>query len=242
MRNSRLTSNRSGWNGRLGADVRILLAEDDTHVADPLVAWLGHHGHEVHHVRTAAALFEAPPADLVLLDLGLPDLDGVEVCRRLRQQSDVPIIVATARGDEIDRVLGLNAGADDYLVKPFGFRELLARMDAVLRRSDGRTAVAPTGHPMPEQRLQVDRRTRVATLDGQELHLTRKEFDLLAFLDDDFGAVRTREEILDAVWDTNWYGSTRTLDVHIAAIRTKLGDAAWIETVRGVGFRLAEPS
>jgi two-component system response regulator RegX3 len=221
--------------------VRILLVEDDEHVAEPLITWLTYHGHEVQHVPTAAGALEADGADLVLLDLGLPDLDGVELCRRFREGSDVPIIVATARSEENDRVLGLQAGADDYVVKPFGFRELLARIDAVARRA--RRAGQRGGEPpaAPEGRLVVDERTRRATLDGAELSLTRKEFDLLRFLWEDLGAVRTREEIIDNVWDAHWYGSTRTIDVHIAALRLKLGNPAWIETVRGVGFRLCEP-
>ena len=224
--------------------MRILLVEDDRHVAEPLTSWLERHGHEVNPVRTGEAALAAPTADLVLLDLGLPDLDGGEVCRRLRTRSDVPIIVTTARGDEIDRVLGLNAGADDYVVKPFGFRELLARVDAVSRRVH-RThpASQETAAPRDDagRRLVVDARTRRVTLDGTELQLTRKQFDLLHFLYLDFGAVRTREEIIENVWDVHWFSSTRTLDVHVAALRTRLGGTDWIETVRGVGFRLCEP-
>ena len=226
--------------------MRILLVEDDRHVAEPVTSWLERHGHHVEHVRTGEAALAASPADLVLLDLGLPDLDGSEVCRRLREHSDIPIIVTTARGDEIDRVLGLNAGADDYVVKPFGFRELLARVDAVsrrARRSIPREAGAPpVSMERGSRRLTIDSRTRRATVDGVEMRLTRKEFDLLSFLYDDFGAVRTREEIIESVWDVHWFSSTRTLDVHVAALRTKLGEPAWIETVRGVGFRLREPS
>ena len=224
--------------------MRILLVEDDKHVAEPLTSWLERHGHQVDRVRTGEAALAAPSADLVLLDLGLPDLDGSEVCRRLRTRSDVPIIVTTARGDEIDRVLGLNAGADDYVVKPFGFRELLARVDAVSRRVH-RTHPAAEATPAPHNgtvgRLVVDARTRRVTIDGAELQLTRKQFDLLHFLYLDFGAVRTREEIIENVWDVHWFSSTRTLDVHVAALRTKLGGTEWIETVRGVGFRLCEP-
>ncbi|WP_035304408.1 response regulator transcription factor [Actinokineospora inagensis] len=217
--------------------MRILLVEDDDHVADPLVTGLTRHGHVVRHVATGGEALRAEPPDLVLLDLGLPDLDGYEVCRRLRAASDVPIIVLTARAEEIDRVLGLRIGADDYVIKPYGFRELLARIDAVTRRvrtagSDETTAGEPVAG------LVIDARTRRATLDGVELALTRKEFELLLFLSHDRGAVRTREEIIDAVWDENWFGSTRTLDVHIGSLRAKLGGADRIETVRGVGFRL----
>ncbi|WP_308164569.1 response regulator transcription factor [Nonomuraea sediminis] len=219
--------------------MRILLVEDDAHVAEPLKAGLERHGHDVEHVATGTAALVAAKADLVLLDLGLPDLDGIEVCRRLRAMSEVPIIVLTARSEEIDRVMGLQVGADDYVVKPYGFRELLARIQAVTRRA-ARTEQPREGET-PQGRLWVDTRTRRATLDGAELDLTRREFDLLAFLAEDDGALRTREEIMDAVWDENWFGSTRTLDVHVGSLRAKLGDPAWIETVRGVGFRLVEP-
>ncbi len=175
---------------------------------------------------------------VVLLDLGLPDVDGFEVCRRLRAASHVPIIVVTARGDEVDRVVGLELGADDYIVKPFGFRELVARIRAVTRRSqtrgdeEGPSAIGP---------LTVDRKTHRVALDGDELSLTPKEFDVLALLATEPGTVFTRNHILEEVWDAHWYGPTKTLDVHVAALRKKLGEPAWIETVRGVGFRLAVP-
>jgi DNA-binding response OmpR family regulator len=218
--------------------VEILLVEDDDAIAEPLVAGLQRDGFGVRRVATAAAALTADGADFVLLDLGLPDGDGTEVCRRLRASSDVPIIVITARGDEIDRVVLLELGADDYLVKPFGLRELIARIRAVTRR----TANAPrTGAPLQLGALEIDRRTRRVCVDGRELALTPKEFDLLAFLASDPGAVLAREAILDAVWDTHWFGPTKTLDVHVAALRRKLGDPRWIETVRGVGFRLSVP-
>ena len=154
-------------------------------------------------------------------------------------QLSLPIIVVTARGDEVDRVIGLELGADDYLVKPFGFRELVARIRAVMRRS-GRATAEPTDvvHHGP---LEVDTRTRRVLVDGEEVALTRKEFDLLALLAADPGATRTREEILEQVWDPHWYGPTKTLDVHVASLRRKLGDPTLVETVRGVGFRLADP-
>jgi two-component system, OmpR family, response regulator RegX3 len=227
--------------------VQILLVEDDDHVAEPLIIGLERYGHTVDRVATGAEALRAPPQDMVLLDLGLPDLDGHEVCRRLREESDVPIIVLTARSDELDRVLGLQVGADDYVVKPYGFRELLARIEAVTRRSRRRDPAGGSEDPGlvpvtvdPSGRgLMVDARTRRANLNGEELKLTRKEFALLQFLAADPGAVRTREEIIDNVWDENWFGSTRTLDVHIGTLRVKLGGVEWIETVRGVGFRLA---
>ena len=218
--------------------MRVLVVEDDDSIAVPLVKGLEREGFVVERVATGAAALVAAPADMVLLDLGLPDIDGYEVCRRLRADSDVPIIVVTARGEEVDRVIGLELGADDYLVKPFGLRELVARIRAVARRSEGRVSA-------PDQRrvrgVEVDVRTRRVTVDGTEVELTRKEFDLLALLTEEPGAIRTRDEIMEAVWDAHWYGPTKTLDVHIAALRRKLGDPTVIETVRGVGFRTAGP-
>ena len=170
----------------------------------------------------------------MLLDLRLPDLDGLEVCRRLRERSRVPIIVVTARGEEVDRVVGLELGADDYLVKPYGLRELVARIRAVMRRTES----VPTDGAMHVDGLEVDLRARRASLDSRELALTPKEFDLLALLARDPGAAVSRERIFEEVWGTRWYGSSKTIDVHVAALRRKLGDPGWIETVRGVGFRL----
>jgi two-component system, OmpR family, response regulator RegX3 len=172
----------------------------------------------------------------VLLDLGLPDMDGIDICRRLRASSTVPIIVVTARSEEVDRVLGLELGADDYMVKPFGFRELVARIRAVTRRAQ--PADRPVEEPQRLGRLELDRRQRQVRLNGTEMVLTAKEFDLLALLAEDPGAVLTRDQILEQVWDPHWFGPTKTLDVHVASLRKKLGDPAWIETVRGVGFRL----
>ncbi len=223
-----------------GGGVRLLLVEDDDAIAGPLVKGLAREGFEVTRVATGADALAAGPADLVLLDLGLPDIDGYEVCRRLRAESEVPIIVITARGDEVDRVVGLELGADDYVVKPFGFRELVARIRAVSRRAASRQAddEAESDPVLHAGRVEVDTRTRRATVDGDEIGLTRKEFDLLALLASDPGATRTRDEILEEVWDAHWYGPTKTLDVHVASLRKKLGDPTLIETVRGVGFRL----
>jgi DNA-binding response OmpR family regulator len=224
--------------------VELLLVEDDDRIAEPLVRGLEREGFSTIRARTAAEALAAPATDLVLLDLGLPDADGLTVCRELRARSSVPIIVVTARGEEIDRVLGLELGADDYLVKPFGYRELVARIRAVLRRSGSLAADRADDEPVAVLELgglAVDRRTHRATLDGAELALTRKEFDLLVLLASDPGAVRTRTEILEEEWDPHWYGPTKTLDVHVASLRRKLGDPAWIETVRGVGYRLGAP-
>jgi DNA-binding response OmpR family regulator len=214
--------------------MRLLLVEDDPAIATPLVTGLERQGFEVSWVETGADALNADVGDLVLLDLGLPDLDGQVVCRRIRDRSSVPIIVVTARSEEVDRVALLEMGADDYVVKPFGFRELVARIRAVLRR---------TGHEEPTAaphagRVRIDNRTRQVTVDGETVQLTPKEYDLLSFLARDAGAVRTRDEILRAVWDENWWGSSKTLDVHVASLRRKLGDPDLIDTVRGVGYRL----
>lgn len=219
--------------------MRLLVVEDDPTIAQPLCTGLLREGFTVEHVSTGAAALEADTADLVLLDLGLPDLDGRVVCRELRAHSSVPIIVVTARSDEIDRVTLLEIGADDYVVKPFGFRELVARIGAVLRRATS-VSESPREGPIEIGDLVIDRRTRRIELDGAPVALTPKEYDLLVYLADDHGTVRTREEIIRDVWDENWWGSTKTLDVHVASLRKKIG-AEMIQTIRGVGFSLAEP-
>jgi DNA-binding response OmpR family regulator len=218
--------------------VNILIVEDDDRVARALRSALVRHGYGVTLAGDAgSALAErADPPALILLDLGPPDLDGVDLCRRLRGRSDVPIIVVTARGDEGARVTGLRAGADDYVVKPFGIAELLARMEAVLRRTG---TVAPTT-AVDVGDTHVDLARREVTVGGQEILLTRKEFDLLAALARRRGEVVARDELLAVVWDTAWVGSSRTLDVHVATLRAKLRRPAVIETVRGVGYRLAD--
>jgi two-component system, OmpR family, response regulator RegX3 len=218
--------------------VHILVVEDEDAIADPLVAGLRREGYDVSRVETGGRALEEPPADLVLLDLRLPDIDGFDVCRRLRERSRVPIIVLTARGEEADRVAGLELGADDYVVKPYGLRELIARIRAVMRRT---AALDAANGPLCVGALEVDERARRATLDGHALELTPKEFDLLAALARDPGAALSRQRLLAEVWQTSWYGSSKTIDVHVAALRRKLGDPGWIETVRGVGFRLRVP-
>ena len=182
--------------------------------------------------------------DLVLLDVMLPDGSGYDVARILRERSNVPIIMLTARGEETDRVVGLELGADDYIVKPFSAREVAARIRAVLRRAGETKPVAPPKNEALEVGpVRVDRDRRTASVAGEEIDLTRKEFELLALLMSEAGAVISRERLIDEVWDTNWFGSTKTLDVHVSSPRRKLGDDSqnprFIHTVRGVGFRFA---
>ena len=224
---------------------RILFVEDERSISEPFAKALTREGFEPVTAFTAAealALADRMEFDLVLLDLNLPDGDGRDVCRDLRRKSDVPIVMLTARGTEMDRVVGLELGADDYVVKPFSSAEVIARIRAVLRRASKSSAAAG---PQTLGDLEVDPGARRALLAGTELDLTRREFDLLVRLAQDADKVVTREELLASVWDANWYGSTKTLDVHIGTLRRKLGDDAddptYIHTVRGVGFRMATP-
>jgi DNA-binding response OmpR family regulator len=186
---------------------------------------------------------EADP-DLIMLDLALPDGDGRDVCRELRRRSDVPIVMLTARGTELDKIVGLELGADDYVVKPFSAAEVISRIRAVLRRSGGRDGARQ--EPIRIGELELDPAARIARLGGEELDLSRKEFDLLAELMRHAGQVVSREDLMARVWDVNWFGSTKTLDVHVGWLRRKLGDdpnrPTYIETVRGVGFRFAAPA
>jgi DNA-binding response OmpR family regulator len=212
--------------------------EDDEPVAESLRRGLIRYGFEVDWVTTgAAALAHSAPYDVVLLDLGLPDTDGLDVCKALRLRGNVPIIVISARSDETDRVVGLEIGADDYVSKPFGVREVIARIRAVMRRVQP-PADAAAGPDRYGPRLTLDRKAARVRLDGTEVALAPKEYDLLAFLTEEPGALMSREQIMEAVWDANWFGPTKTLDVHVAALRRKLAGAITIEAVRGVGFRL----
>jgi two-component system response regulator RegX3 len=217
--------------------VKILIVEDEDAIAVPLAEGLRREGFEVERVATGNEALAAREPDLVLLDLRLPDVDGLTVCRELRGRSDVPIIVVTAKGEEVDRVVGLEVGADDYVVKPFGLRELVARIRAVSRRVRPRPGAEPEA-TLTAGPLEIDLRAHRATVDGREVALTAKEFALLALLVREPGAVVSRERILAEVWNTTWYGSAKTIDVHVASLRRKLGDPGWIETVRGVGLRL----
>jgi DNA-binding response OmpR family regulator len=215
--------------------VRLLVVEDEDAIAEPLVEGLEREGFHVTRVATGAAALAAPDAELVLLDLRLPDTDGYAVCRELRARSDVPIIMVTAKGEEVDRVIGLELGADDYIVKPFGLRELVARIRAVSRRA---SATSARSGVLRVGAIEIDRRAHRVTVGGRELLLTAKEFDLLSLLAAEAGNVVERATIMREVWDTGWLGSTKTIDVHVAALRKKLGDRGMIETVRGVGLRL----
>ena len=217
--------------------MRVLIVEDEDAIATPLAEGLRRDGFDVERVDTGEAALEAPEPDLVLLDIRLPGISGLDVCRTLRARSNVPIIMITAKGEEVDKVVGLEIGADDYLVKPFGFRELLARIHAVTRRTS-----APPRTRLEVGDLRLDIRGRRAAVAGAIVDLTPKEFDLLALLAQEPGVVVSKQRILEEVWDTTWYGSAKTIDVHVAALRKKLGDPTLIETVRGVGLRLRAPA
>jgi DNA-binding response OmpR family regulator len=250
--------------------MRLLLVEDDNRVAAALSAVLGKHGFDVRHARSGEEALQAllpdegPEYDCVLLDLGLPDQDGFEVCSRIRRRAATPVIMVTARADVRSRIHGLNLGADDYVVKPYDIGELLARIHAVSRRPPLRPPVAPSAAPAtapagaatatspepaaPAQdgrlllgRVAIELPTRQVTVDGDAIALTRKEFDLLALLAQRPGVVFRREQIISEVWRTAWEGTGRTLEVHVASLRSKLRTPAMIETVRGVGYRLVVP-
>jgi two-component system response regulator RegX3 len=226
---------------------RILVVEDEESISQPFAEALRRAGFEAVVTGTAAGALELAASeepDLVMLDLALPDGDGRDVCRELRRTSDVPIVMLTARGTEMDKIVGLELGADDYVVKPFSAAEVISRIRAVLRRSarDGDGAAAK---PVQVGEVELDPAARIARFRGEELELSRKEFDLLAVLMRNAGRVVKREDLMSEVWDTNWFGSTKTLDVHIGWLRRKLDDdptdPTYIETVRGVGFRFAAP-
>ena len=219
--------------------MEILLVEDDPSVAASVIDGLRDNDFRITHVDNGQKAIDAvsqDAPDIILLDLGLPDMDGQEVCRLLRQTSKIPIIILSARSEELDRVLALEVGADDYLVKPFGMRELIARINAVARRA---SISEPASNPQTIGALTIDRRTQRTFIDDEEIQLTSKEFDLLAYLATDPGAVFRRNDIMREVWETDWYQTTKTVDAHIASLRKKLNHQEWIEAVRGVGFRLA---
>ncbi len=228
---------------------RVLLVEDEDSITVPLSEALGREGFDASVASTAAQALELArevDPDVVLLDVMLPDGSGFDVCRELRRSSGVPIIMVTARDEEADRIVGLELGADDYVTKPFSAREVVARIRAVLRRTEqAQPAPGDADARLRIGELQIDPARRTATLGGKSLDLSRKEFDVLALLAGESGRVVTRERLLEDVWDTTWFGSTKTLDVHVSALRRKLGDdpsaPTYLHTVRGVGFRLVAP-
>ncbi|MGD3110268.1 response regulator transcription factor [Streptomyces sp. YGL11-2] len=233
--------------------MRLLLVEDDDHVAAALSAVLARHGLSVVHARSGEEALQAllpddaEPFAVVLLDLGLPDQDGFEVCGRIRRTCTTPVIMVTARSDVRSRIHGLNLGADDYVVKPYDTGELLARIHAVSRRTTpaagGESAEeAAAVEPLRLGLVTVELPTRQVSVAGAVVPLTRKEFDLLALLAQRPGVVFRREQIISEVWRTSWEGTGRTLEVHIASLRAKLRMPALIETVRGVGYRLVVPA
>jgi len=222
----------------------VLIVEDDEGIAMPLVRTLGREGYDVERVSEGSSAVDralAGRVDLMILDLGLPDIDGLEVCRQVRAGGyDGGVLILTARGGELDRVVGLDVGADDYMSKPFGLAELLARTRALLRRSGGQH---PDTTPTTVPGLRIDTHARRVWSGPTEVALTTKEFEVLALLSEDRGAVVTRERLMDEVWDSNWYGSTKTLDVTVGRLRQKLEESdapARVVTVRGVGFRLED--
>jgi DNA-binding response OmpR family regulator len=219
----------------------VVVVDDEANIADLVGLYLEREGFRVLKAATGEAGLEALRTHrprLVVLDVGLPDIDGLELCKRIRQSSQIPVIFLTARADEVDRVLGLELGADDYLTKPFSAAELVARVKAVLRRVDG----APAPEVVQAGRVTIDAGRREVRVDDAPVELTTKEFDLLRFLAERPRLALSRQQILDGVWGPDWFGDARTVDVHIAQVRKKLGDAIEITTVRSVGYRLESGS
>ncbi|MET0920236.1 MAG: response regulator transcription factor [Acidimicrobiia bacterium] len=218
----------------------VLVVDDEANIADLVDLYLAREGYRVVKASTGAAGLDAVRDHrprLVVLDVGLPDIDGLEVCKRLRQTSQIPVIFLTARDGEVDRVLGLELGGDDYLTKPFSPAELVARVKAVLRRVDGPS----TSEMVVAGSAVVDIGRREVRIDDEPVEFTTKEFDLLRFLAERPGLALSRQQILDGVWGYDWFGDERTVDVHIAQVRRKLGESATITTVRGVGYRFESP-
>jgi two-component system, OmpR family, response regulator RegX3 len=223
---------------------KILVVEDEVAISEPLAEGLQREGFEPEvagSIADARAAYERQAPDLVLLDVMLPDGDGRDLAREIRRTSDVPIVMLTARGEEIDRVLGLELGADDYVVKPFSTRELTARIRAIMRR--GKTT--DRRRPIEIGAIRLEPGSRTVTKDGEPIELAAKEFDLLHLLMANAGEVMRREQIMDEVWDPHWFGPTKTLDVHISWLRKKIEDdpvaPRYITTIRGVGFRFLSP-
>jgi DNA-binding response OmpR family regulator len=220
---------------------RILIVEDEVNIATPTKTYLERDGFEVTHVLSGEEglrVMEEEPPNLVLLDLNLPGIDGLEVCRRIRATSQVPIIMLTARDDDIDKIVGLEVGADDYVTKPFNARELVARVKAILRRAPA--TVQPIGGTLSHGTITIDRGRHEVKVGGDEVQLAPKEFDLLWTLLEERGHVLTRDQLLERVWGYTFAGDTRTVDVHVRQLRRKLGDACPIVTVWGVGYKVGD--
>jgi two-component system response regulator RegX3 len=225
--------------------LRVLVVEDEPAISEPLAEHLHREGFApvvTTTIAAAMATFKLEPPDMILLDVMLPDGDGRDLCREIRKGSDVPILMLTARGEEVDKIVGLELGADDYVVKPFSAAELVARMRAVLRR--GRSS--KHAGPIEIGTLRLDPASRTVTKDGAAVDLAVKEFDLLEMLMTNAGHVVKREQIMDEVWDPHWFGPTKTLDVHVSWLRKKIEDEPsaprYITTIRGIGFRFAAPA
>ncbi len=220
----------------------ILVVDDERNIVELVRLYLEKEGFAVVAAsdgEQALVQYERSGPDLVVLDLMLPKMDGFEVCRELRRRGDVPILMLTARSEDVDAIVGLELGADDYVTKPFNPRALVARVKAILRRTDGTTR---GGRPIEVGNLRIDPRRREARVGERQMELRAREFDLLAALARDPGVVLTREALLEDVWGTDFPGETRTVDVHIAELRKKLGqDGPRVETIRGLGYRLVPP-
>jgi two-component system response regulator MtrA len=219
----------------------IVVADDESNIADLVELYLEREGYRVVKAGNGQAALDAVETArprLMVLDVGLPDIDGLEVCRRLRRTSSIPVIFLTARDGEVDRILGLELGADDYITKPFSPAELVARVKAVLRRVDG----GPAAEVVQAGGVAIDLGRREVRVDDQVIEFTTKEFELLRFLAERPGLALSRQQILDGVWGYDWFGDARTVDVHIAQVRKKIGDAVPITTVRGLGYRLDRPT
>jgi DNA-binding response OmpR family regulator len=218
----------------------IVVIEDDHHISDLVAMYLRREGYRVLQADDGSnglALVEREPTKLVIVDIGLPgELDGLDVCRRVRAKNDVPVIMLTARDDEVDRILGLELGADDYVTKPFSPRELVARVRAILRRAGGPVRTEPVVLELGE--ITVDTGRHEVRVPGSIVPLTTREFDLLAYMAEHRGLTLSRRRLLDAVWGEGWYGDMRTVDVHVRQLRKKLGARLSLATIWGVGYRL----
>jgi DNA-binding response OmpR family regulator len=217
----------------------ILVVDDEPNILELAKLYLEQEGYRVEGVgngNDALLKLSSAKPSLIVLDLMLPDIDGFEICRQIRKKSDTPILMLTARKEDVDKIVGLELGADDYLTKPFNPRELVARVKAILRRYE--SGLKP-GQAIEVNNLHIDLARREAAIDGQPLRLRTKEFDLLASLAQNLGVVLTRDRLLEMVWETDYYGETRTVDIHINHLRDKLSGAnASIETVRGIGYKM----